>query len=428
MIKRHVGATKMKHTNKRIFHLSVLLISILLLISLTIPATAVEGNQNQQGSGQGSGNTGNNSSTQNQSNNPQNQQQGSNNQQSGQNQGSEKPNSGQEQQYQNQHQHNQSQNGYGYQHRRHQYRNMSCTGDHNRSRIRSQWQLNNTIDAFEIEFTTDPEPTLILYYMPTGATSNIQLTFELNLKKIVEFTDLNNNQRYDFNDETLSTYSFDSINFTNITYTYENTSSGDSLLSMDTHTIDNVFTLDLLIADNFTTLSNQLLSPAEMKIDFTIQDYPYLDNTSQLALLLEINTNHNFSVETESFDEKQGYASNESALNISSMQYTGFISWVNTVIVDGDIKPVQASILEDKNITNGNIGQTQYISFTYPHGTKIIHDPKIGVISQSFSLDATTDMPLINTLSELNIYATYVISIVLALTLFLGVVTLRKRL
>jgi len=374
-----------------------------------MPVIAQDGNQH----GQGSGNNGN----------------GNNSPTDGENHGTEKPGSGHEQQQnQNQMGGNQSNDGYGHQQKQHQYRKMNCTGDHKRYLIRSQWRLNNSIDAFEIEFTIDPEPALILYYMPNGDASNVQLTFKITLKKLVEFADLNNNGRFDYSDSEISTYAFENVNFTNITYSNETLISGETVLTVETQTFDNVFEIKMYISDNFTSFNKQVLSPSEMKIDFQINQYPFLENNTPLALIMEITTNHNLSIEAESFDEKQGYAFNESAVNISSLHYSGFLSWSNTVSVDGTNKSIQASILEEENPGMEGVEIIRFISFSYPHGAEIIHDPKIGVVSQSFNLAALNNVQLINIITDLNVYYTYIISCVLAILTFIGILSLRKRL
>lgn len=374
-----------------------------------MPVIAQDGNQH----GQGSGNNGNddNSPT------------------DGENHGTEKPGSGHEQQQnQNQMGGNQSNDGYGYRQKQHQYRKMNCTGDHKRCLIRSKWRLNNSIDAFEIEFTIDPEPALILYYMPNGDASNVQLTFKITLKKLVEFADLNNNGRFDYSDSEISTYAFENVNFTNITYSNETLISGETVLTVETQTFDNVFEIKMYISDNFTSFNKQVLSPSEMKIDFQINQYPFLENNTPLALIMEITTNHNLSIEAESFDEKQGYAFNESTVNISSLHYSGFLSWSNTVSVDGINKSIQASILEEEYPGMEGVEIIRFISFSYPHGAEIIHDPKIGVVSQSFNLAALNNVQLINIITDLNVYYTYIISCVLATLIFIGILSLRKRL
>jgi hypothetical protein len=337
-----------------------------------------------------------------------------------QNQGSTPPNQNQEK---NQHQ---NQNGSGNK-KRYQYRELNCTGEHNRSRIRSQWNQNNTLDAFEINFITDPIPTLTLDYQPTADPQNIQLTFTITIEKIIEFTDENSNNRYDPSDTTESTYNFKNNNFTAIEYNTINQTTNDSLLLMKTQTTDTLFTMELAIANNFTQFNNQYLTPAEMKIDFTIQNYSYQKNTTNLALFIIITTEHNLTIQQESFDEKQGYAKNESALNISSNKYTGFFSWINNVLVDGTLQPVYANYLKEEFTTDQTKEHIQYLSFTYPQGTTIIHDPKIGVISQSFITTTENGLNLIDNLLGINVYLSYILSVILAAILFIGIITIRKR-
>lgn len=413
----------MKTGKKTSTQLMPFLLTIILLISYSTTVIAIEesslktGSQNAQSGFNNSQQTSQNSQTEDPS--------GTQNQHQNQNQGSTPPNHNQEKN-QNQHQH-QNQNGSGYK-KRYQYRELNCTGEHNRSRIRSQWNQNNTQDAFEIDFITDPIPTLTLDYQPTADPRNIQLTFTITIEKIIEFTDENSNNRYDHDDTIESTYEFKNINFTDIEYNTINQTTNNTLLYMKTHTTDDVFTMELVIANNFTQFNKQYLTPAEMKIDFTIQNYSYQKNTSSLALFMIITTEHNLTVQQQSFDEKQGYAKNESAMNISSNKYTGFFSWINTVLVDETVQPVYASYLKEEYTSDQTKEHIQYLSFTYPQGSTIVHDPKIGVISQSFTTNTENGINLIDNILGINIYLSYMISIILAALLFIGIITIRKRL
>jgi hypothetical protein len=416
----------MNHIKKITTHILPFLLAFILLSSITNITIATEGNQQGQGSGHQNESPGSNNSQQTNQNSQQGETSGSQNQQQNQNQGTSQTNSGQGNQ-QNQNQQCENQNGSGFQ-KRYQYRKLNCTGQHNQSRIRSHWNLNNTQDAFEIDFITEPLPTLTMDYMPTADPTDIQLTFTIKIDKIIEFTDENLNNRYDHSDTIESIYSFKNINFTDIEYNSPNQTANKSLLQMKTQTQDSVFIMDLVISNNFTQFKNQYLSPAEMKIDFTIQNYSFHKNNSLLALFVDIISEHNLSVQQESFDEKQGYATNESAMKISSNKYTGFFSWVNNVIVDGTPYPVHASYLKEEYTINQTKEHVQYLSFTYPQGSTIIHDPKIGVISQSFTTNPENGINIIDNLLGINIYLSYIISIILAAILFMGIITIRKRL
>lgn len=384
-----------------------------MLSATMMPVLATEGNQKHQGPNPENGNEGTANSQQG-SQGP-----GSQNHSGNQYQGNHSGPQGQ-QQHQNQTSHDGQQ-------KRYQYRRMNCTGNNTQARIRSYWQCNNSIESIEIDFTTDPEPTLTVYYMPSGTISDIQLTFKIALKNILEFTDKNHNNRYDLSDEIHSTYLFKSIQFANITYDNITTANGEDLLQMNIQTLDGVFTLDLFMADTLSMYNNQTLTPSEMKLDFTIQNYPYINNTSKLTLVLELMTEHNRSLIPESYDEQQGYAQNETALSINSKHYSGFLSWLNQVVVDGISKPLTATVLDEEHTHNGTVEKIQYLSFTYPHGTEIIHDPKIGVISQSIYPDLFASTPLSEIISNITIALSYIISICIAAVLFFGIIFLRRR-
>jgi len=406
--------------NKRniITHRLIILgVCFFIIFSMITPVIAQEGKQYRGGTeDKGNGNnTPNSGGSDSPNDNP-----GSGNQQIGDNGGE---GNGSKNQQQKQHH---GENYWG-QLKRYQYRKMNCTGDQKQYRICSQWNLNNSVDAFEIDFYKDPTPSLILNYMPNGNNSNIKLAFRITLTKIIEFEDINENERYDYNDVVISTYDFKSINFNNITYSNETTISGENVVKMTTQTIDDIFSLNMMMSDNFTSINNNLISPSEMKIDFIIKNYPYLNNNTQLALIVEVNTDHRVGVEKQSFDELMGFASNETSINISSINYSGFFSWLDDANIDGENKSVYATFFKENYAGKQEFENVSYIAISYPRGTHIIHDPKIGVISQSFASISLMDIPLINIIKDTSVYLAYILSCIFALLLFLGIIAIRNR-
>ena len=411
----------MNRCNNQTKSLMIILICIFMIISIASPVIAQDGKHHEEGEGNPDGGKG---SPNTESNSP-NDSSGSGNQkgQGKQDEGGSEPKNGQKQ-----NQGSQSGAGYNESQKRYQKRKMNHTGYQRQYRIRSRWNLNDTTDAFEISFSSDPEPSLNLDYMPSGNESNIQLSFKIILNKIVEFIDLNDNGQYDHSDEISGTYKFNLTNFTDLIYYNETLTSGESIVRADTHTMDNIFSIDMMYSDNFTQCYKHLISPSEMKIDFIIQNYPYKNNNTQLALVMEIVTDYNLNIEDESFDEKKGFASNETSINISSMNYSGFFSWLNTANIDGVNQSVHASIFKVENIGINGLDIVKYLSISYPRGNQIIHDPKIGVVSQSFSSPSLNSIALDKIGIELNVFISYILSCAIAIILFIGIIALRKRL
>jgi len=157
-------------------------------------------------------------------------------------------------------------------------------------------------------FNIDNIPTLTLSFIPNlNATAN-QPHFHLSIEKIIEYYDANNNGRYDRNDIIASSISFSDITFTEISYTNTTNSDGNIIYNIETHTIDNIFALSIYIATNETSLNNNIITPEEMKMDFIIANYSFLNQTTRLALVTQLETHNQYKFEEKSYDEKVGIA------------------------------------------------------------------------------------------------------------------------
>jgi len=414
--------------NKK-YQLKIIIFIILLFTSTLVPPNLVYAEDANDGYGPGGNGPNNNTSEGGDSNQQQNDQSNQNqtknqenNQQPGPNQnGSDGRN----------------QTGDGNQNKqwRYQYRNqkgtMNMTCESNRTRIRLQYRQNNTEETFEFMFNIDNIPTLTLSFIPNLNTTVNRPHFHLYIEKIIEYYDTNNNGRYDRNDLIASSLSFSNMTFTDIHYTNTTSSDGDIIYIMETHTIDNIFALTIYIVTNETSLYNNIITPEEMKIDFIITNYSFSNQTTQLALVTQLETHYQHNFEEQSYDENRYTATNERQMNVSSQNHTGFFSWSNQVNVDSKNQPVNVTILSETGLTNQYYdkepaSKTEII-FSYPQGLNIIHDPKIGVnLLGSIFPSIITDGEL--TMAELfNLITIYIIFCGIAAILFIGVIYIRKR-
>jgi hypothetical protein len=310
----------------------------------------------------------------------------------------------------------------------HQYQyqkqNMDIDGEGNCTRIRSQYRNNNTEETFEIFFNIDNAPTIQLSYIPNlNATTN-QHHFSLIVEQLIEYNDMNANGKYDHNDVIVSTLLMSNITFTNITYTNDTTPDGKTITIIETHTPDNVFSIVIYFTSERTSFFNNIITPKEVKIDFNIVGYPFVNQTSQLALITHVETPFAITPEQNTYDEQQGIATQESGLNISSGSHCGFFSWANDAIVDNTSYPVNVTVVSETEQTfTGNnqetYTQTQVI-FSYPRGESIIHDPKIGVIDILQNI-----LPSALQLEYLSIM--YLLTCIISGIVFYGVIRYRKR-
>ena len=285
--------------------------------------------------------------------------------------------------------------------------------------IKSFWERNQLKDSWELYFSTIDSLKLILKYSTQNTTNGSSLEFTLLLDKIIEYNDTNNNGRYDDNDTIISMYDLEKAAFKKITYATETTQENQTAHIISTGTIDGVFGIVLHVVGNFTMMESGIQTPSEVKIDYII-NYNYVSNDSKIALKTEINTQYDTETTVESYDAAQGYAHNESDLKILSRNYTGFFSWGEHALIDNISKPVNVTIVQNEG--HGS-DQKDIIYFSYPRGTHIVHDPKVGVISLSSLTFVAPELIIIPIASVL----TYIAAFVAVSVLFVGSIYLRKR-
>jgi hypothetical protein len=139
-------------------------------------------------------------------------------------------------------------------------------------------------------------------------------------------------------------------------------------------TQDEVFSSTFYISTEFVNVSGVIVAPTQMKVDFGIHDFNYTQPDTQLALQIEMESEREveYEDEEETEDEEYGYAENEHEIEINLNNYTGFFSWSEIVKVDDIEHNVTVTPFEE-----GSPDNIMYLS--YPRGTEIIHDPKIGI-------------------------------------------------
>jgi hypothetical protein len=314
--------------------------------------------------------------------------------------------------------------GGGYQHRyRYQKRTMNIDGEGNRTQIRSQYQNNDTQEAYEIVFTIDAAPTLRLAFLSDANMTDNHVHFSLVVDELIEYYDGNGNGRYDGNDTLVHILDLSNASFSNITYTNTTTPDGSPAIIMETHTSDGIFTIRLYLVSNQSSFFNTILTPEEIKIDFEIQEYPFMNQSTLLALSTHVESPYTITPTSTTSDEQHHIATQESELNISSADHSGFFSWANEVIVDNVSHPVNTTVVsETEQVFSGNDNHQEshtQVIFSYPQGKSIVHDPKIGVVSLLGII-----LPEIATGFLITIY---LLTCVIAAIAFYVVIYLRKK-
>lgn len=311
---------------------------------------------------------------------------------------------------------------------RYQHRKMMMTCDKNQTRIRSEWMHENITDAYELLFTNDNGLIIHFHYNPYEKESNKDIDFDVYFNGLIEYLDNNSNGRYDKSDEILTTYSLSNAIYVDLTYSTILSEDNETISVVRTKTIDDQFSIVLYVTGNYSNLQNQVLSPSEVKMDFIIDQYDFTNPSSYLALDVELHSTHSVQIESDTFNEKQGFAQNENELNISSRSNNCFFSWLEYAHIDNEIKKVNVSVYSTSSQTiineSAQFSKITSVYFTYPQGDNIVHDPKIGVMSISYQAYASS---LLQSLSEEVSLIVFFGICIAATLLFLGSIYLRKK-
>ncbi len=158
-------------------------------------------------------------------------------------------------------------------------------------------------------------------------------------------------------------------------------------ITLEAETTDGVFTIRMHVSNSIFINETVVLSPYEMKIDFIIDEYPYVEDDTQVALLSIVAVGNakwyddlppDYKEEWQSFVEEDG-------MNFPIEGGAGYFSWAKQADVDGVNRSVSVNTLAqfaefkwtpEKSTSVG----LKYIAMTYARGERITHDPKLGYV------------------------------------------------
>lgn len=251
--------------------------------------------------------------------------------------------------------------------------------------IKSILKNGNRRDKFELEVNFEDDDGLEIEFDyeseidSDGKDEEYELEFEVDFHEIIEYVDKDGNGLYNpEKDETIQKYEIS--NFQTPDYSKKEKDDGSTVHKITISTNDNVFTAVIYVVEEFIEIHDQIISPTEAKIDIIINNFNYLNNTSQLALYIKLESEEEYEeVEDDDDDDDEidddEIDDDEESVKTEDGDYTGFFSWADTAIIDGVAKPV----LSNSKTTDHEDDDEEKIYFNYPRGTLIIHDPKIGI-------------------------------------------------
>lgn len=249
------------------------------------------------------------------------------------------------------------------------------------SKNKLEFEISNESNGLSIKVEFTPN------YDPLSNTSQIELEFVVTFRKLVEFIDIDSNGIFnELIDQEVSDLMLDDFKLPE--YSTFDISLDTQLHYIVFKTSDDVFTAHIYFVEEFDIVNNTLITPSETKIDIEINNYNYLNDTSQLALYTKLESEAEYEFEDETEDEVLDYAENESGTYTMINSFVGFFTWTENATIDGVSKNVLVSEITDDDVEPNE----QKIYLNYPRGINIYHDPKIG-IEGLFSTTTSTSIP-----------------------------------
>ncbi len=151
--------------------------------------------------------------------------------------------------------------------------------------------------------------------------------------------------------------------------------------------------IDLYVFGAGAVYNETTLQPAEVKVDFTVKDYPYVENGTQLALIQD--------TQTTSEDQAAQPADGDGVKGtheVRDVRVGLLYAWDDQAQVNGTDEPVRTTVLENQTEQkNGSGDKDQAYSIhrahalSYMRGDLIVHDPRTGVVLEPTSAEGEFD-------------------------------------
>ena len=204
-----------------------------------------------------------------------------------------------------------------------------------------------------------------------GEPGREQLLARIVMRDIVEFRDANGDGLLDNGDEVVSSYDMGSVECQQLEYRNETISGDMHVHTLTARTCDGVFAVVSRIPDTPpggpTDLSNSWV-----KLDIEIEDYPYQEEGTLLALRTRLETRARLTIVEDSLSRDGYVAEGEGVVEFEEGEL-GFYSWYPNASVDG--RDIQVGT------TVRTAAEGVEIDHVYGRGDSILHDPKLGMPS-----------------------------------------------
>ena len=238
--------------------------------------------------------------------------------------------------------------------------------------IESKLSNGTSKDEISIHFKVSDEPEFEIGYKSEFESIENELEFSIRFQSLIEFLDLNNNSIYDKStDQPIKNVDLD-MDYQPLSHITQNIGSEKIIHILNTTSLDGIFSLQFYVLESISEINGAIIVPSQIKIDIGVNNFIFTEDTSKLALNIKLTSESEYERNEETEDEHEGRSTDEQEVKVSMNNQTGFFSWNEVAQVDGVNQSVKVSDVQSDD-------DDQEIFLTYSRGSKIIHDPKIGI-------------------------------------------------
>ncbi len=223
-------------------------------------------------------------------------------------------------------------------------------------------------EEIEIEIRSEDKIRVSIERSTHNGTAEPEIEAEVEFREIIEFVDSNGDGAYDSGDDEVSSFDLRDTEYNELEYITAMTPDGETHHVVTAQTSNGIFKVVLHMVGDFAVIESGVISPSEVKLDLIIENYPYQQDDTQLALMAKLETEAEIELHDDDENEEDD---DEDELKLTAPEAEAFFSWANNATVDGEVMPVNTTVEPDEG------GKKLY--FAYTRGTSINHDPKLGV-------------------------------------------------
>jgi len=251
-------------------------------------------------------------------------------------------------------------------------------------KVESEIETEDMENEIEIEFMAEEGVTMELKYKNETETGDEEIDAELELKvrfmNLVEYFDNDTSGSLTEGDKIFQTLDLEELSYTPPQVATITSTDGEAGYRFELiGTLDDFeFNITAVLFSTYALVTHDskptIVSPTETKITINITNFPFNETTSALALQVKAVSETEIKTESETL---------ENEIKAKSETAEGYFSWEAWAIVNG---------VKRENAVNHSITSHEddtVINLCYPQGSKIFHDPKLGV---SIELAALTQV------------------------------------